>query len=44
MTPKHATTPPPARSAGPGRPKDLGKRASILAAAKRLFLEQGYRA
>ena len=27
---------------GPGRPKDLGKRASILAAAKRLFLEQGY--
>ena len=42
MTPKHATTPPPARSAGPGRPKDLAKRASILAAAKRLFLEQGY--
>ena len=27
---------------GPGRPKDLGKRASILEAAKRLFLEQGY--
>ena len=31
-----------ARAAGPGRPKDLGKRASILEAAKRLFLEQGY--
>jgi TetR/AcrR family transcriptional repressor of mexJK operon len=32
----------PPRPAGPGRPKDLGKRASILEAAKRLFLEQGY--
>lgn len=32
----------PQKSAGPGRPKDLGKRASILDAAKRLFLEQGY--
>ena len=30
------------RSSGPGRPKDLGKRASILTAAKRMFLEQGY--
>ena len=26
----------------PGRPKDLGKRAAILDAAKRLFVEQGY--
>jgi len=42
MTPKPAATPLPAKSAGPGRPKDLGKRASILEAAKRLFLEQGY--
>ena len=32
----------PQKAAGPGRPKDLGKRASILDAAKRLFLEQGY--
>ena len=31
-----------AKAAGPGRPKDLAKRASILDAAKRLFLEQGY--
>ncbi|NIJ68937.1 TetR/AcrR family transcriptional regulator [Xanthomonas sp. 60] len=28
--------------AGPGRPKDLGKRAAILEAAKALFVEQGY--
>ncbi len=34
--------PAPAKAAGPGRPKDLGKRASILDASKRLFLEQGY--
>jgi len=27
---------------GPGRPKDLGKRAAILNAAKSLFVEQGY--
>lgn len=33
---------PSVRAAGPGRPKDLGKRAAILGAAKRLFLEQGY--
>jgi len=30
------------RPAGPGRPKDLGKRAAILDAAKRLFVVQGY--
>jgi len=30
------------RNAGPGRPKDLEKRAAILAAAKRLFLERMY--
>ncbi len=28
---------PPARVAGPGRPKDLGKRAAVLEAAKRMF-------
>jgi len=33
---------PPAKPAGPGRPKDLGKRAAILDAAKRLFSTQGY--
>ncbi|RRN59004.1 TetR/AcrR family transcriptional regulator [Pseudoxanthomonas sp. SGNA-20] len=32
----------PARNPGPGRPKDLAKRAAILEAAKRMFLEQGY--
>ena len=43
MSPKSAPTRVPApKTAGPGRPKDLGKRASILEAAKRLFLEQGY--
>lgn len=31
-----------ARTTGPGRPKDLGKRAAILDAAKALFVEQGY--
>ncbi|MBD8524908.1 TetR/AcrR family transcriptional regulator [Pseudomarimonas arenosa] len=30
------------RAAGPGRPKDLEKRAAILDAAKRLFPERGY--
>ena len=32
---------PAAKAAGPGRPKDLGKRAAILEAAKTLFIEQG---
>lgn len=31
-----------AKPAGPGRPKDLGKRAAILDAAKQLFTTQGY--
>ena len=35
--PKTATKP-----ASPGRPKDLGKRAAILEAAKRLFSEEGF--
>jgi Transcriptional regulator len=30
------------RAAGPGRPKDMGKRAAILEAAKQLFTEQGF--
>ncbi|PPU77648.1 TetR family transcriptional regulator [Xanthomonas cucurbitae] len=33
---------PKARNTGPGRPKDLGKRAAILAAARALFMDQGY--
>ena len=32
----------PARNAGPGRPKDLGKRAAILEAAKQMFTRQGF--
>jgi TetR/AcrR family transcriptional repressor of mexJK operon len=37
------TTPVPAtKSAGPGRPKDLAKRAAILDAAKRMFVLQGF--
>lgn len=31
-----------ARGSGPGRPKDLGKRAAILEAAKEMFLELGF--
>jgi len=31
-----------AKSCGPGRPKDLEKRAAILAAAKRLFPQSGF--
>jgi TetR/AcrR family transcriptional repressor of mexJK operon len=31
-----------AKTAGPGRPKDLEKRAAILLAAKRLFTTQGF--
>ena len=40
--PEPVPTPPPARASGPGRPKDLLKRAAILDAAKQLFIEQGY--
>ena len=35
-------TPEPAKPAGPGRPKDLGKRAAILDVAKRLFSQHGF--
>ena len=31
-----------AKPSGPGRPKDLGKRAAILDAAKRLFANEGF--
>ncbi|HBK45172.1 MAG TPA: TetR family transcriptional regulator [Xanthomonadaceae bacterium] len=37
-----SSSPAKAKSNGPGRPKDLGKRAAILGAAKALFIEQGY--
>jgi len=30
------------KAAGPGRPKDLGKRAAILEAAKQMFTQQGF--
>lgn len=33
---------PAARTAGPGRPKDLAKRAAILEAAKQIFTAQGF--
>ena len=39
---KPACEPSSPRSASPGRPKDLEKRAAILAAAKQLFPEQGF--
>ncbi len=32
----------PVKAAGPGRPKDLGKRAAILDVAKRLFSQNGF--
>ncbi len=32
----------PGQPAGPGRPKDLAKRAAILDAAERMFLQHGY--
>ncbi len=35
-------SPEPAKPAGPGRPKDLGKRAAILDVAKRLFSQHGF--
>ena len=41
-TSRKPTAKPAAKAAGPGRPKDLGKRAAILEAAKTLFIEQGY--
>jgi TetR/AcrR family transcriptional repressor of mexJK operon len=33
---------PPTRQTGPGRPKDLGKRAAILEAAKHMFVSHGF--
>lgn len=40
--PPSSTPPDAGRNAGPGRPKDLGKRAAILDAAKRLFTTHGF--
>ncbi|KLJ02529.1 hypothetical protein WQ56_03150 [Luteimonas sp. FCS-9] len=41
--PSASASPPESRGpAGPGRPKDLAKRAAILEAAERMFLQQGY--
>lgn len=42
VPPRPPRTPGAASTAGPGRPKDLGKRAAILDAAKRLFVAQGF--
>jgi TetR/AcrR family transcriptional repressor of mexJK operon len=33
---------PPAKASAPGRPKDLGKGAAILEAAKRMFTRHGF--
>ena len=41
-TTPHPAVPEAAKTAGPGRPKDLGKRAAILEAAKRLFTQHGF--
>src|SRR5678815_1631768 len=30
------------RTTGPGRPKDMGKRAAILESAKRMFVQHGF--
>ena len=44
MSPAIPKAPEPivAKAAGPGRPKDPGKRAAILDAAKRMFVAQGF--
>ena len=42
MSPRPDNATAHAVKAGPGRPKDLGKRAAILDAAKRLFIQSGF--
>jgi TetR/AcrR family transcriptional regulator, mexJK operon transcriptional repressor len=42
VTDAHPPAPEAAKPAGPGRPKDLGKRAAILDVAKRLFSHNGF--
>ena len=42
MIPPVSPLPPETKAAGPGRPKDPGKCAAILDAAKRLFVSQGF--
>ncbi|MFT4256768.1 MAG: TetR/AcrR family transcriptional regulator [Pseudoxanthomonas sp.] len=39
---RRTSTPASRTATGPGRPKDLGKRAAILEAAKQLFVREGY--
>ena len=41
-TPQATAKPVAPKGAGPGRPKDLGKRAAILDAAKQMFTRQGF--
>lgn len=41
-SPANRPKPPASKLSGPGRPKDLGKRAAILDAAKRLFPKEGF--
>jgi TetR/AcrR family transcriptional repressor of mexJK operon len=40
--PPSPVRPKPAKPASPGRPKDLGKRAAVLEAAKRMFVAHGF--
>ncbi len=42
MPPANRRKPPARPASGPGRPKDLGKRAAILEAAKQLFSREGF--
>ena len=42
MIPPVSPPSPETKAAGPGRPKEPGKRAAILDAAKRLFVSQGF--
>jgi TetR/AcrR family transcriptional regulator, mexJK operon transcriptional repressor len=41
-SPPHSVVPEAVKAAGPGRPKDLGKRTAILDVAKRLFPQHGF--
>jgi len=45
IAPRHTSSPSnggTGKPAGPGRPKDMGKRAAILEAAKRMFTQHGF--
>ncbi|MBP7656876.1 MAG: helix-turn-helix transcriptional regulator, partial [Pseudoxanthomonas sp.] len=41
-SPSRRKSPAKPAASGPGRPKDLGKRAAILEAAKQLFAREGF--